>query len=133
MMQHDVYDFEQVNGLHVSVEPSMTNDPGLSSTTRLVVWVLIMFVMLEAMCSFAGHVEESYLWKDKAPQLRNRVHSSPELSMPVEATMTADADVLPLSDTTLFSQSDVNTTASLSRQPFQTESPTEFNSVDPST
>ncbi|KAI2506360.1 hypothetical protein MHU86_8088 [Fragilaria crotonensis] len=112
MMQHDVYDFEQVNGLLIPVDASNdeSKNPGLSSTTRSVLWVLILFVMLEAMCSFAGHVGESYLLKDKAAHLRTREYPEPDFSL------TADTDLptteTSTSDTTPFSQLDMNATAS---------------------
>ncbi len=113
MMQHDVYDFEQVNGLLIPVDASNdeSKNPGLSSTTRSVVWVLILFVMLEAMCSFAGHVGESNLRKDKAAHLRTREYPEPDFSL------TADTDLptteTATSDTTPFSQLDMNVTASI--------------------
>jgi hypothetical protein len=131
MMQRDVYDFEQGNGLLVQGDTAESKNPGLSSTTRFVVRVLILFVMLEAVCSFAGHVGESYLLKDKAARLRTREHP------PTDYSMIADID-LPTtesttSDTTPFSQLDMNITASITKQLVRSNPTAEINSVDPFT
>lgn len=112
MMQHDVYDFEQVNGHLIPVDTAESKNPGLSSTTRSVVWVLILFVMLEAMCSFAGHVEESYLLNDKAAHLRTREYPPPEFSMSADADLPTTETTVS-SDTTPFSQLELNITASI--------------------
>jgi Sulfotransferase domain len=70
-MMHDVYDFEQGNGLLLHAEDKVKKKE-LSSTSRLLVWVVISFVLMVALGSFAKHFDEAFLKRD-----RDDANSSP--------------------------------------------------------
>lgn len=79
-MIHDVYDFEQGNGLLLHVEDNAKKKE-LSSTSRSLVWVVIIFVLMVALGSYAKHFDEAFLKRDDSnssplTQDVSSVHSS---------------------------------------------------------
>lgn len=90
---HDVYDFEQGNGLLLHAEDEAKRKE-LSSTSRSLVWIVIMFVLMVALGSFAKHFDEAFLRRDDS----NSSPPSQDVPMHSSATKQYSHSQLPIDD-----------------------------------